>query len=111
MLHCCAMSLDGLLKCWGQNWYGQLGYGDDNNRGDESNEMGENLLAVSLGSDFVIREFGCGYYTTCAISTVGVLKCWGYNNYGQLGYGDTTTRGHTADSMGNALPFVSFGTR
>merc|ERR1719244_1664761 len=103
------MSPDGVLKCWGRNSYGQLGYGDQNNRGDGSNEMGENLLAVSLGSDFVIREFECGHSSTCAISTVGVLKCWGRNNYGQLGLGDTQNRGDNSNEMGDYLSAVDYG--
>ena len=28
---------------------------------------------------------------TCFLS-VGLVKCWGYNNYGQLGTGDTANR-------------------
>lgn len=46
---------------------------------------------------------------TCALLETGRLKCWGLNNFGQLGYGDTTNRGSTTQSMGNNLPYVNLG--
>eukprot|EP01083_Nonionella_stella_P258799 884151_1 len=33
-----------------------------------------------------------GYFSTCAVSTVNPLKCWGNNWYGQLGSEDTLRR-------------------
>ncbi|KAJ1470231.1 hypothetical protein T484DRAFT_1848561 [Baffinella frigidus] len=30
----------------------------------------------------------------------GAVKCWGYNGYGMLGYGDSQARGVTAGQMG-----------
>jgi hypothetical protein len=37
------------------------------------------------------------------------MKCWGSSYFGQLGYGDTATRGTTSASMGDNLPAVSLG--
>ena len=37
------------------------------------------------------------------------LKCWGYNNGGQLGAGDTNDRGDNAGEMGDALPTLNLG--
>eukprot|EP01083_Nonionella_stella_P313818 1128155_1 len=34
---------------FGRNDYGQLGYGDTNDRGNEANEMGDNLFIIDLG--------------------------------------------------------------
>ena len=38
------------------------------------------------------------------------MKCWGYNLYGQLGQGDTETRGDVAGELGDALPPIDLGT-
>merc|ERR1719474_2291132 len=38
-----------------------------------------------------------------------MVKCWGLNGYGQLGYGDTNKRGDAAGEMGDSLEFISFG--
>ena len=45
------------LKCWGYNFYGQLGLGDTNDRGDQGGEMGDSLPSVDLGSG---RTAVCG---------------------------------------------------
>ena len=34
----------GSVKCWGGNWMGELGLGDDDARGDDAGEMGASTL-------------------------------------------------------------------
>ena len=43
----CAVLDNVSIKCWGYGIYGQLGYENETTRGDEVNEMGDNLPAVS----------------------------------------------------------------
>ncbi|KAJ1465803.1 regulator of chromosome condensation 1/beta-lactamase-inhibitor protein II, partial [Baffinella frigidus] len=47
--HFCVVTYTNEVKCWGQNEKGALGLGDENDRGDETNEMGDYLPAVDLG--------------------------------------------------------------
>eukprot|EP01083_Nonionella_stella_P236070 829444_1 len=101
--HNCALSQSNALKCWGYNRYGQLGLGDISNRGDNANEMGNNLLRVDLGSGFHVIQIAAGTRHNCALSQSNALKCWGYNRYGQLGLGDISNRGDNANEMGNNL--------
>jgi hypothetical protein len=48
--HTCALLDDATLKCWGDNFYGRLGLGNTNDRGDDPGEMGDNLPAIALGT-------------------------------------------------------------
>jgi alpha-tubulin suppressor-like RCC1 family protein len=106
----CAILFDGSLKCWGLNNFGQLGLGDTNNRGDDPNEMGDNLPTVDLGTGRTAVGIYCGQSHACAILDDGSLKCWGRNNFGQLGLGDTNNRGDDPNEMGDNLPTVDLGT-
>ena len=107
--HGCSLQSDGLVKCWGQATYGQLGSGDTNNRGDGPNEMGSNLPFVDLGTGKTAKEIVAGVLYTCAILNDDTLKCWGINE-GQLGYGDSDVRGDNINEMGDNLPLVDLGT-
>lgn len=89
--HMCAALKDGKMKCWGGNVFGQLGIGDTNTRGDDLNEMGTALPTVQLGQNVVAPALGGR--SSCALLDDGAVRCWGDNGDGQLGYGDTMSRG------------------
>jgi len=108
--HVCARLDDGTLKCWGNNQNGELGLGDTQKRGDGPGEMGDALPVVSLGAGRTVVDVRAGFSHTCARLDNGALKCWGYNNGGPLGLGDTNDRGTMAAHMGDALPALSLGT-
>ncbi|MBI4370124.1 MAG: hypothetical protein HY547_07840, partial [Elusimicrobia bacterium] len=109
IMHTCALLDDNTVKCWGYNALGSLGLGDIVNRGDNANEMGDSLPVVSLGAGRTAKALVVGLYHTCALLDDNSVKCWGYNNYGQLGLGDTVTRGDAANEMGDNLPTVNLG--
>lgn len=47
-----------------------------------------------------------GGQQSCAVGANGVAKCWGDNSFGELGLGDTRSRGIRSTDMGDALPSV-----
>ena len=106
----CARSSNGEMKCWGEAENGQLGQGDTFRRGDESGEMGNSLPAINLGSGFEAATMTAGTDFVCALSTSGDIKCFGENGNGQLGYGDTSDRGKTPNTIGENVPTVDLGT-
>ncbi|MGE3974488.1 MAG: RCC1 domain-containing protein [Bdellovibrionales bacterium] len=105
----CALLVSGKIKCFGANGAGQLGLGDQLDRGDGANEMGANLPYVDLGSDIQVLSLALGDVHSCALTHQFKVKCWGDANYGQSGYGDTEDRGDEPNEMGDALPAVDLG--
>lgn len=107
--HNCALLDDDQLKCWGGNVAGQLGLGDNLQRGAATGEMGATLPKLDLGSERKAIAMKLGQEYSCALLDNGSLKCFGNDFYGQLGYGDTVKRGDGAGEMGDLLPAVDFG--
>lgn len=80
--HFCASLTDGTVKCWGYNGYGQVGDGTTTSpRITPTLVTGiANAIRVSVGEQY-----------SCALLADGTIECWGYNAYGQLGNGTTTS--------------------
>eukprot|EP00198_Chlamydomonas_reinhardtii_P010948 XP_001700285.1 predicted protein [Chlamydomonas reinhardtii] len=103
--------------CWGYNAYGQLGRGDKNDRGNEPNEMGPNLVWLDLGPGLAPLSLTAGRYHTCALlggvspasAAVRAVKCFGDNAAGELGLGSTSVRGDQPGEMGFTLQAVQLG--
>ena len=108
--HTCALLDDSTIKCWGAGGRGQLGYGNDEDRGDRANQMGDMLPAINLGTGRTTVQIAAGDLHTCAVLDDGTAKCWGEGDNGRLGYGDTFDRGDRSSEMGNGLPVVDLGT-
>ena len=106
----CALSATFKVKCWGSNSDGQLGQDDTENRGDNGNELGDNMTPIDLGTDFNVSSIQCGELHVCAMSTMNSMKCWGRNSNGQLGLGDNGDRGVGENEMGDNLPLLNFST-
>ncbi len=89
--HSCAILDNGTVRCWGEAFSGQLGYGNTSSVGD--NETPGSVPPVDLGTDRNALAITGGRYFTCALLDNGTERCWGESLYGQLGYGNTTTIG------------------
>ena len=98
------------MKCFGYNFYSQLGLGGDNEaKGDHANEMGSNLALVDPGTidGAKFKSVYCGGGHTCSILTNDKAKCWGSNLFSQLGIGSSNTG--AIGNTGDTLPFINFG--
>jgi cysteine-rich repeat protein len=102
----CALLDDGRIKCWGDNYRGVLGLGDQFVRGDGPNEMGDKLPPVDLGQGKIGVAICSGYFHNCALLEDGSVKCWGSADSGGLGLGDLLNRGDDPNEMGDNLPAV-----
>lgn len=84
-LHTCALLETGKVRCWGRGDFGQLGYGNLENIGDDENPS--HAGDVQLGS-YAANQIAAGLVGTCAVQIFGSVRCWGWANSGQLGYGN-----------------------
>jgi alpha-tubulin suppressor-like RCC1 family protein len=98
--HVCALMQSDSVVCWGDNSHGQLGRGDTANRGDDPGEVGPSgAVPLPLAPDETVAQVSAGGAHTCAMTDAGRVWCWGRNNRGQLGLGDTASRGDAAGEI------------
>lgn len=74
--HSCGITADRLVKCWGENKFGQIG----------QPVTSRNFLAPMLVPGLEdIQQISVAGDFSCAVLFDGTVKCWGGNHLGQLG--------------------------
>ncbi len=80
----CAVASNGAAVCWGRDFYGELG--DGTVAAPSTNPA---PVGVAGLSDAKSIDGGAGH--ACAVRATGRVVCWGSDNAGQLGDGQTGT--------------------
>jgi alpha-tubulin suppressor-like RCC1 family protein len=88
----CAVTTAGGVKCWGLNGRGQIGDGTSGNY----RPAPVDVVGLTRG----VRTVTEGDVETCAITTLGGVKCWGANDRGGLGNGQSGN----GDPIGSPVP-------
>jgi alpha-tubulin suppressor-like RCC1 family protein len=111
----CAILDTGQVKCWGDNSQGQLGIESAAvSKGLVPTDMGDTLPTVDLGPGRTATHISAGAEHVCVILDAAPsdadsnVKCWGGNDFGQLGLDDALPRGGGANDMAT-LPTVNLG--
>ncbi len=90
----CALLDNGSVRCWGYNYNSRLGYPNPpGNVGDD--ETPDAFGPVDLGSGRTATAIAAGGQHTCVILDTAAVRCWGWGQYGQLGYGNSDQIGDT----------------
>jgi alpha-tubulin suppressor-like RCC1 family protein len=79
--HMCLVGTDGLVRCWGDNAYGQLG---------TPGPLTSAIPQIVPGLADVV-EVALGWTHSCARTAAGAVYCWGSNGLGQLGLAPSTS--------------------
>ena len=87
----CAITTAGAAKCWGWNYYGQIGDGTKTSAFKPITVTGFASGADSISAD----------RTSCLVTTSGLPKCWGYNGFSSIGDGTNTNRLTPVDVLAN----------
>lgn len=75
----CAIGKDGLVYCWGQNGYGELGTG--------RKEWFDGTFRPVLNVVDAVKVQSGDAQHRCALESDGDLWCWGYSSFGETGLG------------------------
>jgi alpha-tubulin suppressor-like RCC1 family protein len=96
--HTCAILDDNSVKCWGFNYWGQIGNGGNTD-----------LYTPTSTGMILATQITANWYTSCGLIPGGYVACWGKNVHGQLGDGSNTNQNYPTltGSFGTGLSATS----
>ena len=71
----CALHQTGIISCWGINYYGQLGNGND-----AYSSVPAKVVDITDAT-----AIATGGHHSCALHQDSTISCWGHSDFGQLG--------------------------
>lgn len=83
----CAITAEGSAYCWGRNDWGNLGIGTTSTYPDPGA-----VIPTAVHGGIAFRQLAASQLVTCGVAVDGAAYCWGANNQGQLGTGDTVSQ-------------------
>jgi hypothetical protein len=98
----CLRTVEGGVWCWGLGDQGRLGNG-----GNGSYATPQPVIGLSSG----VVDISLSYATGCALITGGSAKCWGFNEYGQVGNNSNINAAIPVDvaGMGSGVTAITAG--
>ena len=103
--HTCAIAVNNIIWCWGDNQFSQLGsavFPDT-----------ESLIPIqttSLPGSRIAYRIVAGANHTCVLATDGTVWCWGQNGNGNLGDGSLVIQGDPVQAvLGGIATAISAG--
>ena len=102
-LHSCALDSDGRAWCWGMNDDGQLGAPSADTCYDYEAPYPCSTAPAPAQTAHRFRNLALGMYHSCGVTSAGEVRCWGWNDYGQLGNG-SDVGGMASTAMRTAPP-------
>ena len=94
--HTCVLSSEGTGKCWGNNGSGRLGRGNQ-----VTSSSPVPIANAGTGTTMNgIAKLAAGGTSTCAVTTSSTVRCWGNNNWGQIGNGTNTSNSNATANNG-----------
>lgn len=87
ILHSCALTTEGSVRCWGNHFDGALGIGagapEDSPDFNMDRYMASQVVGLTSGVVQISSDGVAAF--TCALLDTGKVRCWGMNDYGQIG--------------------------